>query len=77
MKVFLIVVFLVLLVIFVLVELVIVDNCGMELIFESVFECVVVYDINMFEMVFVFGFQEKIVGFIGIIGWYKISLEFD
>lgn len=60
-----------------LAEPVTVDNCGTELTFESVPERVVVHDINMSEMAFALGLQEKIVGLTGITGWYKTSPEFD
>ncbi len=60
-----------------LAEPVTVDNCGTELTFAGVPERVVVHDINMSEMAFALGLQEKIVGLTGITGWYKTSPEFD
>ena len=61
----------------VLAEPVTVDNCGTELTFANVPERIVVHDINMSEMAFALGLQEKIVGLTGITGWYKTSPEFD
>lgn len=60
-----------------LAEPITVDNCGTELTFAGVPERVVVHDINMSEMAFALGLQEKIVGLTGITGWYKTSPEFD
>jgi len=60
-----------------LAEPVTVDNCGTDLTFANVPERVVVHDINMSEMAFALGLQEKIVGLTGITGWYKTSPEFD
>ena len=60
-----------------LAEPVTVDNCGADLTFANVPERVVVHDINMSEMAFALGLQEKIVGLTGITGWYKTSPEFD
>ncbi|WP_420334241.1 ABC transporter substrate-binding protein [Roseibium sp.] len=60
-----------------LAEPVTVDNCGTELAFASVPERVVVHDINMSEMAFALGLQDKIVGLTGITGWYKTSPDFD
>ncbi|MEO1745861.1 MAG: ABC transporter substrate-binding protein, partial [Pseudomonadota bacterium] len=54
-----------------------VDNCGSDLTFDSVPERVVVHDINMSEMMFALGLQDRIVGLTGISGWYKTSPEFD
>lgn len=60
-----------------LAEPVTVDNCGIDLTFSSVPERVVVHDINMSEMAFALGLQDKIVGLTGITGWYKTSPDFD
>ena len=60
-----------------LAEPVTVDNCGTDLTFSSVPARVVVHDINMSEMAFALGLQDKIVGLTGITGWYKTSPDFD
>ncbi|KIC09585.1 ABC transporter substrate-binding protein [Leisingera sp. ANG-M1] len=54
-----------------------VDNCGAPLEFETQPERLVVHDINMSEMAFALGLQDKMVGVTGITGWYKTSPEFD
>lgn len=54
-----------------------VDNCGEPLIFETQPERLVVHDMNMTDMAFALGLQDKIVGLTGITGWYKTSPEFD
>lgn len=54
-----------------------VDNCGKPLVLETQPERLVVHDINMSEMAFALGLQDKIVGVTGITGWYKTSPEFD
>ena len=54
-----------------------VDNCGTPLVFDSQPERLVVHDINMSEMAFALGLQDKMVGVTGITGWYKTSPEFD
>ncbi|WP_122073013.1 ABC transporter substrate-binding protein [Pseudophaeobacter sp. EL27] len=54
-----------------------VDNCGTPLVFETTPERLVVHDINMSEMAFALGLQDKMVGVTGITGWYKTSPEFD
>ncbi|MGR3624243.1 ABC transporter substrate-binding protein [Pseudophaeobacter sp.] len=54
-----------------------VDNCGTPLVFEAMPERLVVHDINMAEMAFALGLQDKMVGVTGITGWYKTSPEFD
>ena len=48
-----------------------VDNCGEPLVFESNPERLVVHDMNMTDMVFALGLQDKVVGLTGITGWYK------
>lgn len=53
-----------------------VDNCGVPLTLEKIPERVVVHDINMSEMVFALGLQEKVVGLTGISGWYKTTEDF-
>lgn len=54
-----------------------VDNCGTPLVFETKPERLVVHDMNMTDMVFALGLQDKIVGLTGITGWYKTSPTFD
>ncbi|MCY4184849.1 MAG: ABC transporter substrate-binding protein [Rhodobacteraceae bacterium] len=54
-----------------------VDNCGEPLVFETTPERVVVHDMNMADMAFALGLQNRIVGLTGITGWYKASPEFD
>ncbi|KIC40615.1 ABC transporter substrate-binding protein [Ruegeria sp. ANG-R] len=54
-----------------------VDNCGEPLVFETPPERLVVHDMNMTDMAFALGLQDKIVGLTGITGWYKTSPEFD
>ncbi|WP_170329754.1 ABC transporter substrate-binding protein [Ruegeria arenilitoris] len=54
-----------------------VDNCGAPLVFETQPERLVVHDMNMTDMAFALGLQDKIVGLTGITGWYKTSPEFD
>ncbi|MEM7464165.1 MAG: ABC transporter substrate-binding protein [Pseudomonadota bacterium] len=54
-----------------------VDNCGIPLTFEKPPERLIVHDMNMTEMAFALGLQDKIVGLTGITGWYKTSPTFD
>ncbi len=54
-----------------------VDNCGEPLVFDEQPERLVVHDMNMTDMAFALGLQDKIVGLTGITGWYKTSPEFD
>ena len=54
-----------------------VDNCGEPLIFDAAPERIVVHDMNMTDMAFALGLQDKIVGLTGITGWYKTSADFD
>ena len=54
-----------------------VDNCGDTLTFNAVPERMVVHDINMSEMAFALGLQDRMVGVTGISGWYKTTPEFD
>ncbi|MEM6340152.1 MAG: ABC transporter substrate-binding protein [Pseudomonadota bacterium] len=54
-----------------------IDNCGEPLVFDSQPERLVVHDMNMTDMAFALGLQDKIVGLTGITGWYKTSPEFD
>ncbi len=54
-----------------------VDNCDSTLTFDKAPERLVVHDINMSEMAFALGLQDKMVGVTGITGWYKTSAEFE
>ena len=54
-----------------------VDNCGTPLTFDATPERLIVHDMNMTEMAFALGLQDKIVGLTGITGWYKTSPTFD
>ncbi|MEO0860262.1 MAG: ABC transporter substrate-binding protein [Pseudomonadota bacterium] len=54
-----------------------VDNCGTPLVFDSQPERLVVHDMNMTDMAFALGLQDKIVGLTGITGWYKTTPEFE
>ncbi|MEL6958711.1 MAG: ABC transporter substrate-binding protein [Pseudomonadota bacterium] len=54
-----------------------VDNCGEPLTFDATPERIVVHDMNMTDMAFALGLQDKIVGLTGITGWYKTSDDFD
>ncbi|MDA4847294.1 ABC transporter substrate-binding protein [Hoeflea poritis] len=56
---------------------VIVDNCGDKLTFETTPGRIVVHDMNMTDMAFALGLQDRIVGLTGITGWYKTSPDFD
>jgi len=54
-----------------------IDNCGEPLTFDATPERIVVHDMNMTDMAFALGLQDKIVGLTGITGWYKTSADFD
>ncbi|MEM6464534.1 MAG: ABC transporter substrate-binding protein [Pseudomonadota bacterium] len=54
-----------------------VDNCDGTLTFDKAPERLIVHDINMSEMAFALGLQDKMVGVTGITGWYKTSDAFD
>ncbi|WP_293574200.1 ABC transporter substrate-binding protein [Phaeobacter sp.] len=56
---------------------IVVDNCGEQLVFDATPERIVVHDMNMTDMAFALGLQDKIVGLTGITGWYKTSPDFD
>ena len=45
-----------------------VDNCGETLVFETPPQRLVVHDMNMTDMAFALGLQDKIVGLTGITG---------
>ncbi len=54
-----------------------VDSCGKKITFDKMPERMIVHDINMADMAFALGLQDKMVGVTGISGWYKTSAEFD
>lgn len=54
-----------------------VDNCGAPLVFDETPSRMVVHDINMAEMAFALGLQDRMVGVTGVTGWYKTSPDFD
>ncbi|MEM8541063.1 MAG: ABC transporter substrate-binding protein, partial [Pseudomonadota bacterium] len=54
-----------------------VESCGEQITFDSTPERMIVHDINMADMAFALGLQDKMVGVTGISGWYKTSPEFD
>ena len=54
-----------------------VDSCGTLVTFEAAPGRMVVHDINMADMAFALGLQDRMVGVTGISGWYKTSAEFD
>ena len=54
-----------------------VDNCGTPLQLDKTPERMVVHDINMSEMAFALGLQDRMVGITGVSGWYKTTPEFD
>ena len=58
-------------------EQITVDNCGQPLVLDGHPERLVVHDMNMTDMAFALGLQDRIVGLTGITGWYKTSPEFD
>lgn len=53
-----------------------VDSCGAEITFDAAPERVVVHDLNMTEMAFALGLQDRMVGVTGITGWYKVDPAF-
>ncbi|MEL7153711.1 MAG: ABC transporter substrate-binding protein [Pseudomonadota bacterium] len=54
-----------------------VDICGTPLAFETMPKRLVVHDINMSEIAFALGLQDKMVGVTGVSGWYKTTDAFD
>ena len=54
-----------------------VKNCYSELTFNDVPRKLVIHDINMSEIAFSLGLQDRIVGVTGISGWYKTTSKFD
>lgn len=53
-----------------------VESCGKPLTFDAAPKRVVVHDLNMTEMAFALGLQDKMVGVTGITGWYKVDDAF-
>ncbi len=53
-----------------------VDNCGAALRFDTPPQRLVVHDINISEMAFALGLQNRMVGVTGITGWYKTDAAF-
>lgn len=53
-----------------------VDSCGTPLTFDKAPSRAVFHDINMTEMAFALGLQDKMVGVTGITGWYKMTPSF-
>ena len=54
-----------------------VENCDKTLTFDKTPERLVVHDINMAQMAFALGLQDRMVGVTGISGWYKTTAAFD
>ncbi|MEM6678832.1 MAG: ABC transporter substrate-binding protein [Pseudomonadota bacterium] len=54
-----------------------VDSCGEPITLAAVPERAVVHDLNMTEMFFALGLQERMVGVSGITGWYKVDASFS
>jgi len=54
-----------------------VDSCGEPVTFDTVPQKMIVHDINMTEMAFALGLQDRMVGLTGITGWYKTGPEFN
>lgn len=53
-----------------------VDSCGQPLTFNHAPQRAVINDLNMAEMAFALGLQDKIVGLTGVTGWYKLTPAF-
>lgn len=53
-----------------------VESCGSPLTIDKRPERAVFHDINMSEMAFALGLQNRVVGVTGISGWYKMSISF-
>ena len=54
-----------------------VTSCGQPLTFDAPPSRAVFHDINMSEMAFALGLQDRMVGVTGISGWYKMSPSFE
>lgn len=53
-----------------------IDSCGTPVTFTQAPKRAVIHDLNMSEMAFALGLQDRIVGLTGITGWYKMTPEF-
>ena len=53
-----------------------VDSCGSPITFTEAPHRAVINDLNMSEMAFALGLQDRIVGLTGISGWYKMTAAF-
>jgi len=53
-----------------------VQSCGEPVTFEQAPKKAVVHDLNMSEMMFALGLQERMAGVTGISGWYKMTPDF-
>ena len=53
-----------------------VDSCGATLTFNEAPSRAIVHDLNMTEMFFALGLQDRMVGVTGITGWYKTDDTF-
>ena len=53
-----------------------IESCGMPVTFTQAPKRAVIHDLNMSEMAFALGLQDRIVGLTGISGWYKMTPEF-
>ncbi|MCZ4281616.1 ABC transporter substrate-binding protein [Kiloniella laminariae] len=54
-----------------------VESCGRQITFDQAPSRAVSHDMNISEIMFSLGLQEKMVGVTGISGWYKSTAEFD
>lgn len=50
-----------------------IDSCGTPVTFTQAPKRAVIHDLNMSEMAFALGLQDRIVGLTGITGWYKMT----
>ncbi|VUT20341.1 Hemin-binding periplasmic protein HmuT [Klebsiella huaxiensis] len=53
-----------------------IESCGTPVTFTQAPKRAVIHDLNMSEMAFALGLQDRIVGLTGISGWYKMTPEF-
>lgn len=53
-----------------------IESCGTPVTFTQAPKRAVIHDLNMSEMAFALGLQDRIVGLTGITGWYKMTPEF-
>lgn len=54
-----------------------VESCGRSLTFEQAPARAVSHDLNISEMMFALGLQDRMVGLTGITGWYKMTDSFE